>query len=244
MSTLLSWKKKALLTGNGAWFFPYGLTNDNCLAAYQFVGKDVTSWNIAKYDLSEHGRHAISEGSFVWSQTNGFTGGRIRVPFDPRLIHSFVIKYKNNGGGHIISTEEGGWDLWFSGRITKPEGGDLINSNTPFFWSYHYWVDWAQADAVGLYQFGTSVPTNGVVGITGLDALYINGESAGGSGVVESRTTRFSDMWNGTHVNLGVNNYSNFLIHPQANIEVIAFYSSYLTAEHHYEINANLLNIE
>ena len=228
-------------------FIPKGISMSDVLCAYQFAGESVKSWDIARKDLSDSQLDLNRVPS--WSQQSGLTGNYTIVNADPRQIRSFVIKYKNNQGGHLIVSEENSWDLWFGGRIDA-SNGNLINTSNLFFWSDHYWVDWANADAIHFPRCSTVAPINGIVGISS-NTLYINGEyrdvfaNPGGYAGI-SFAENFTNVWRGTHVPLGLsmNNYSIFNINAIANIEAIAFFKVVLTSEQQYEIYRNLSDLK
>jgi hypothetical protein len=202
-------------TSNQKWYLPTGISNSNCVAAYQ--AKGVLSYTVSKVNLVNPGTYNLIDAGHIpdWDTVNGWGGGNtgkyLNTGISP-VTQTWSMFVKTTGGGTSYGTIAGVWN----------------NANNRVF-MYHGYTDkvWIANDGITEQDYSPSF-TSGVYGFSGSIA-YRNGVAetpalpSGVSGAV------------GTNLYLLVLNYDSNGSNPVAyypfygNIQAVAIYNMTLT---------------
>lgn len=245
------------------WWIPYGLKEENCLAAYQFY--HAANVNAANTDITGHGHNLWDTRYCTWNYDSGYyvTSG----------TDSSGLKASNNFGTSVVtavfwytglpmasdSTLDGG--RWFSchgtsanmmagriGDISYSYNGDWhvykgIKDYPGFCFSYKPYESWN--DSMGYLRFyrgNSQLPSSGVVAFDrSYPQIYVNGNSIGvtyyNNGNVETINNMPATSSNG-NVTIGGGTRTNTYI------RAAGFFNCRLTARQHSDLAKALAEVK
>lgn len=252
MSTLLNWKKKALLMGSAGWWLPSGMVESDCFAAFQFKG--AASEADALIDKTGHGYNlAKSSSDITWNKDTGFSwvnnlSGQSTLNnsnLSNQTVKSAVIRYADAGSNVWFTAVNGSRFNMCRNYFRYDYDGALWGLLGGFNW----WDEGSSRGRNCLKGITAPNPDSGVFGynqawgdqrsssVSNPGEYYIDGVKYAanqGNNGFDNAPDNCGGIFGGAAAGNGVN-YSGF------KIVAGVFYNRWLTAEEHAFVAGQLL---
>ena len=238
-------KRDAILAGSDLFWLPSGMSYDNVLAAYQFVG--VESENVALEDITGHGRRLTKVKQDLvptWNKADGFTfaqrywdvcGYLDNADLNAQTIRSAVVRFSD------VTLDNRCWLITAGGSDGLAQlcaaatvyTDHVVNLGGPGYTS-----------GAETWRYGSAPMTEGVLGANfgTADGLYINGAHAAVSSQGSCASAAGVTWHTFGNVHADMSDLSNAQ-HAGKCIQAAVFFSVALSADDHAEVARRIMEV-